>query len=594
MGYLEGLSDKLRQLATVQDTPIIAAGSLIVCTPFARIIALNPATGAERWSFDPQVDRDIEQAMRYTCRGVAQWTDPTVATDAPCRTRLLLGTIDRRILAIDAASGARCADFGSNGEITITPERETLFDGEFQFRAVPSIVGDVAVFGSMVFDTIRADSPRGTVRAFDVRTGAPRWHFEPIPQEPQDPAYVTWEEGSAQRTGNGNMWSFMAVDEVRDLVFVPTTSPANDFYGGTRPGDNRYTNSVVALRGGTGEVVWDFQIVHHDLWDYDLPAQPVLIELERDGSSVPAVVQLTKQGLVFVLHRETGEPLFPVEERSVPASDVEGERAAPTQPFPLAPPSLVATKIEPDDAWGFTFLDRWACKRKIESLRHGPLYTPPSLKGTVQPASSGGGANWGGGAWDPERKFIVVPTLNIPGVVTLRERSPDATWRMPPFDANSEMGGPQFGAPYRAGITFLSSPIGVPCTAPPWGRLSAVDLSDGTIAWQVPLGSIEKMLPVEIEWELGTPAAGGPIATAGGLVFIGATIDDKFRAFDIETGEKLWQTELPTGGHATPMTYMADGRQFVVIEAGGHPMYGSGVGDYVIAFALPTAGRPIE
>jgi quinoprotein glucose dehydrogenase len=586
-GHVEGLSEALRDITSVQDTPIIAAGSLIVCTPFGRLIALDPATGAERWSFDPKVDRNIEQAGRYTCRGVAQWTDPEAADDAACATRLLYGTIDRRAFAIDAATGRPCEDFGEDGVVAVEPDKPLLFSGEFQFRTVPAVIGDVAVFGSMVFDTIRNDSPRGTVRAFDARSGRLRWTFEPIPQDSGDPAFATWEEGSAHHTGNANVWAFMSVDEGRDLVFLPTTSPANDFYGGTRPGDNRYTDSVVALRGSTGELVWHFQIVHHDLWDYDLPAQPILIDLERDGASVPAVVQLTKQGLTFVLHRESGAPLFPVEERPVPPSDIEGERASPTQPFPLAPPPLAATSVTPEDAWGLTFIDRWMCRRRIERLRHGPLYTPPSLEGTVQPASSGGGANWGGGAWDPQRRLLVVPTMNIPGVLTLRERAPEETWRMPPFDVKQEMGGPQFGAPHKAGLTFLSSPLGVPCTAPPWGRLTAIDLDRGTIAWQVALGSIEKLLPIEIEWELGTPPAGGPLATAGGLVFIAATLDDKFRAFDIETGEKLWQTELPTGGHATPMSYLAGGRQFVLIEAGGHPMFGSQAGDYVLAFALP-------
>ena len=373
-------------------------------------------------------------------------------------------------------------------------------------------------------------------------------------------------------------------------MYLPTTSPSVDFYGGTRPGENRYADSLVALRGSTGEVVWHFQITHHNIWDYDLPAQPILVDLPRNGEIIPAVIQLTKQGLVFVFNRETGEPFFPVEERPVPQDGVEGEQLSPTQPFPTRPPPLVAQGMGPDEAWGFTPIDRWLCKRKIEELRHGSIYTPPSLQGSLIMPSSLGGANWGGGAFDPERNLLFVNTQHLAGILTMIPSGQSGNGNVPGVGEESNMetgaGFPQRGTPYRTQFEFLLSPLGAPCTEPPWGRLSAVDLVNGTIRWQVALGSIEKLAPVPIPLEMGTPNLGGAIVTAGGLVFIGATLDSKFRAFDVDTGEVLWVGKLPAGAQATPMTYSVNGRQYVVINASGHPILGGEPGDWFYAFAL--------
>jgi quinoprotein glucose dehydrogenase len=301
------------------------------------------------------------------------------------------------------------------------------------------------------------------------------------------------------------------------------------------------------------------------------------------------VAQLTKQGFVFVFNRETGAPLFPIEERPVSQDAVEGERPAPTQPIPVAPPPIVDHDFGPDKAWGFTPLDRWLCRRRIEGLRHGPIYTPPSHQGTVQMPPPAGGANWGGGAFDPDRQLLIVPSSHFAMITRLVPRS-DGGRAMQPGDAidlQEAIRFPQYGAPFEVEAELLASPLGVPCTPPPWGRLTAIDLGAGTIRWQVALGTLAKMLPVPLPLEYGTPNAGGPIVTAGGLVFISAGIDDKFRAFDVETGTVLWETDLPAGGHATPMTYAIDGRQYVVIAAGGHALYRSTPGDYVIAYALP-------
>lgn len=572
-----------------EATPILIGETLYLTTPTNIVIAVDAATGRERWRHDPKVDRTRRYA-EATARGVSAWRDPFPKGIGPCSQRIFIGTLDARLLAIDARNGEPCVGFGRGGAVDLTAGMRVRDAEDYLVTSPPAIYKDLVIVGSAIGDNRAVDVERGTVRAFDARTGRLRWSWDAIPVDPADPASRDWNSEVARRTGAANAWSIISVDPARGLVFVPTGSASPDFFGGERLGANRYANSLVALAAGTGKVVWHRQLVHHDLWDYDLASQPVLVDLERDGKNVAAVVQATKMGMLFVFDRETGAPFFAIEERPVPPSDVPGEQASPTQPFPVAPPPLVShAAVRPDDAWGLTFWDRGRCRERIASLRAEGIYTPPSLKGTLLYPSYVGGTNWGGIAFDSRRQWAIVPVSQLPTVVTLLKSAdvrPQArSGNYPESDFSLQSGTP-FGMRREA----LLSPLGLPCTAPPWGSLVAVDLRAGTIKWQVPLGSTEDLAPFFVPTRtLGTPNLGGPIVTASGLIFIGAAMDNYLRAFDVETGKELWKGRLPAGGQATPMTYRAGpgNHQFVVIAAGGHGGLGTDTGDAVVAFALP-------
>jgi quinoprotein glucose dehydrogenase len=438
--------------------------------------------------------------------------------------------------------------------------------GNYQVTSAPSIVGDLVIVGSSIGDNRAVELERGIVRAFDTRSGKLRWTWDPIP----------WANDTKPRTGAGNAWSTISVDAKHDLVFVPTGSASPDYFGGVRKGDNKWADSVVALRASTGELVWGFQVVHHDLWDYDVASQPVLFTWKNH---TPAIAITTKMGRVFVLNRLNGKPLFPVEERAVPNSDIPGEEAWSTQPSGI---STVPEGLKPGDAFGFNEEDRQWCEDRIKASRSEGIFTPPSLQGTLVYPGNAGGVNWSSSAFDPQRHWLIMNTNHLAMWVKLIERDEMAS-AYAQREQNRMKGefARQTGTPFGMYREPFLSPRGTPCTPPPWGTTEALDLFNGKKAWDVPLGTYSEKL------QTGTINFGGPIVTAGGLVFTAAAMDNYLRAFDVDTGKEIWKFELPASAQATPMTYSVNGKQYLVIAAGGHGKLGTKQGDYVLAFTLP-------
>lgn len=588
-GHLSAGEDAVRR-SKFQATPILAEGKLVLCTPFNQVVAVDPGTGKEIWRHDPKLDTSVRYANGLNCRGVTAWRDPAAPAGQACAARIFMGTNDRRLIALDLATGRPCPGFGDKGQVTIDPGMSLLWPGEFQITSPPVVAGDVVVVGSAISDNARRVAPGGAVRAFDVRTGAPAWSWDPVPREAAAAAALGWPADVTPTEGHANAWAPMAVDPLRGLIFVPTSSPSPDFFGGARAGDNRWSDSVVALEAATGKLRWGFQTVHHDVWDYDLPAQPLLATITKDGARRDVVIQVAKTGLVFTLDRETGRPVFPVEERPVPQGGVPGEVLSPTQPFPVAPLPLTGGKVTGDDAFGITPWDRGACRERIEAARNDGLYTPPTLQGTILSPMTGGGANWGGAAYDPGRNLLFVNTTNILHRITLIPRTQADRTDEDSLAHDAEFA-PMRGTAYGMTRELVLSPLGLPCNKPPWGEMHAIDMATGRLAWERPLGTTEDLAPLGISLNWGVPNIGGPAATAGGLVFIGAAMDRYLRAFDSRSGEELWQGRLPAGGQATPMTYVWQGRQYVVIAAGGHSEADTPRGDWLVAFALPAEGE---
>jgi len=579
----QGVKDWNR--SAFEATPILFDDTLYLTTSSTDVVALNAVTGALRWRHESTNRNDLHYSDGVS-RGVSLWVDEASPRNMVCHARIYAATLDGRLLALDAATGRACADFGELGAVNLLHDIRSQFkEGDawrnYLVTSPPAVLDGRIIVGSSIGDNRAVLEELGTVRAFDARTGTPVWSWDPIPRDPTNPVYGEWSAAKLETASAANAWAPLSVDEARHLVFVPTGSASPDFFGGERPGDNRWANSVVALEGDTGHLRWGQQLVHHDLWDYDVGSQPTLIDLVHDDRSVAAVIQATKTGFLYTFDRETGAPIFPIVEKPVPQDAVPGEHPSPTQPYPVAPPALVRQQpITAADAWGITWFDTRDCRRRIEASRSEGIFQPPAVRDSLMQPGNAGGANWGGIAFDSQRQIAVANTIDLPFVVALIPRGQFHSEYLSGHYAGFEFGA-QAGTAYGMRREAFKSALGLPCVKPPWGVLTAVDMQHGTIKWQIPLGTTPY-----IHLNLGLPGLGGPIVTASGLVFIAASLDDRLRAFDTDSGKLLWEVTLPAGGQATPMTYAIGGRQYLVIAAGGYKG-DSTRGDYLIAYALP-------
>ena len=552
---------------TFEATPLVVDGVMYLTTPFNRLIALDPETGQQLWAFDPKLDKSRPNNL-FISRGSAWWTDGK-------QKRIFYGTLDARLFSIDAATGEPDPAFGNQGVVNLREGVADQFPNRgYGMTSPPAIYKNLVICGALASDG-EPKGPSGDVRAFDAKTGKLVWRFHVVPREGEF-GNDTWEADSWKDRGGTNAWSILSVDHQRGIVYLPLTSPSTDLYGGDRKGANLFGNSLVALDAATGQRRWHFQTIHHDIWDYDLPAQPSLITVTREGKRVPAVAQITKTGFVFLFDRVTGKPLFEIAERPVAASEVPGEQAWPTQPFPVKPPPFTRQGMSREELNDLTPESKEFCSKLVEGAVFGSLFTPIGLKPTVLFPSTNGGANWGGASFDPETQTLFVNSMEIGFIQQMMKR-----------------GEGQDMVPYRArgkatpNSRFWDSNL-VPCQKPPWGFLTAIDMNTGEFKWRSVLGVIDALTARGIA-PTGTANIGGSMVTAGGLIFIGATNDSRFRAFDKETGKELWTTRLAASAHATPASYLGKKtkKQFVVIAAGGGNKYSTGYADELVAFTLP-------
>ncbi|HKX00442.1 MAG TPA: pyrroloquinoline quinone-dependent dehydrogenase [Bryobacteraceae bacterium] len=548
-----------------EATPLMVDGVMYVTTAFSRLIALEPETGKELWGFDPKIAMD-EPRNLFINRGAAYWTDGKAR-------RVFVGTLDGRLVSIDAKSGKPDEAFGNASVVDLRPGVADQFPNrEYGMTSPPAIYKNLIICGSLTADGT-PEGPLGDVRAFDAGTGKLVWTFHTVAR-PGEFGNETWHDESWKNRAAANAWSILTVDAERGIVFLPLTSPATDYYGGDRKGQGLFGDALVALDATTGKRLWHFQTVHHNLWDYDIPAPPNLVTVERGGKAVAAVAQVTKTGFTFLFDRTTGKPLFDIVERPVPASDVPGEQAWPTQPFPVKPPPYARQSMRADELTDVTPESHAYCAKAAEGAVFGQLFTPIGLKPTVLFPGTNGGANWGGASWDPETHTLYVNSMDV-GMLMHMVKRPEGS-QIPYRAAGSGTPNSRFWDPQLN-----------PCQKPPWGFLTAIDLNRGEFRWRSVLGVVDALVARGIP-PTGTSNLGGSIVTAGGLVFIGATNDSRFRAFDKDTGKELWVTKLPASAHATPMTFLAkNGKQYVVIAAGGGNKYNQVYSDSLVAFSLP-------
>ena len=554
-------------------TPIYANERLYICTPYNRVEALDPATGKTLWSYDPKKPLTGNMYKQNYCRGVSYWqaADRTKRA-AECGKRIFFATQNAVLLSLDADSGKPCAGFGDGGRVNMAA-LDYKGMGQVANTSPPAIYKNIVIVGGAVRDNHERDSLDGIVRGFDAVSGRQIWAWNPIPAD------------ISEVTGAANTWAPISVDIRNGRVFLPTGSASYDTYGVNRKQNIPDANAVVVLDALTGKRIWSYQTIRHDLWDYDVPAMPTLATIEKDGKAVEVVIQGTKTGNIFVLDRKTGKSLFPIKEMPAPKSDIPGEITSPTQPMPVLPKPVTPQMIKADDGWGALGFDAAECRGKLAKFRNDGVFTPPSVKGSILHPSFLGGVNWGGIAYDPNSGLAIVNSSNLVSSVTLMPRNEyDEKLHKRPGVSVYEMK----GAPYVMLREVLMSSLGAPCNPPPWGRLTAIDMKTGEHRWQVPFGRVEFSTKFRSLESWGAPNQGGPIVTKGGLIFIGASLDSRFHAYDMQSGKELWSYEVPAPATATPMTFQhSDGRQYVVVSAGGHGGFQTRLSDAIVAFALP-------
>lgn len=551
-------------------TPLFVNDTLYIGTPFYRIIALDPGTGEEKWTFDPDAVLKALTQPDLKNRGVAYWQAENPEPGEPCQKRVYIGTMDAKLYAVDADTGEPCAEFGESGMVDVNQWNTVNDKWPLSLLQPPTVYHDTLYLGWAGKDWVYSAAPPGTVFALDARTGELKWAFHALPED------------VIQRTGTANVWASMSIDPETGLLYIPISSPSPNYYGGNRTEELPLATSVTALDAETGRVVWSRQLVHHDIWDYDTVAPPTLVDIQKDGETIPALVQVSKQGFLYVLNRETGEPIYPIEERPVPASDIEGEQASPTQPYVPVPEPVI-----PDEWPGIStiadIVSFGQCSRTAEKLRYEGRFTPPSLEGTLTYPPTTGGSQWGGGAVDPNSGVFVV---NSNSVVQIYQLVPRDEFQQKEQSGETAGYYAQKGVPYGFHLETFLNWAGMPCWKPPYGTIAAYDLTTGERLWKQPFGQVQKYgFYMPKSW--GSVTIGGPVITASGLIFIGASMDSRVRALDLETGEVLWRSLVEAPAVSIPATYMYEGKQYVTFIVGGNSILLPKVSDQVVSYALP-------
>jgi quinate dehydrogenase (quinone) len=584
------------QGAENQNTPLQVGDTLYICTPLNKVFALNAETGEQRWQYDPKVT-DLKVWSR--CRGVSYYESAPVQqsvaeesrapTPQSCQQRVILSTLDARLIALDAKTGKPCEDFGTNGTVNLQAGMGEVKPTYYMGTSAVTVADGLIVVGGWVYDNLEVQEPSGVIRAFDAKTGELSWAWDL-----GNPAITRYPpEGQTYTRGTPNMWSTAAYDEKLGLIYLPLGNSTPDYWGGHRsPASNHYASSIVALDIKTGRERWAYQTVHHDIWDYDLPAQPALYDIPgENGESIPALIQVTKTGNIFVLDRRTGKPITEVQERPVPQQELAGDRTAPTQPYSVGMPYIGQPVLKESDMWGATLFDQLLCRIEFKSLRYEGAFTPTGVTPSLQNPGNFGGMNWGSASINEDTGTMIVNDIRIPLRIQLM---PSANLAIKGDGRPHSEFAPQRGTPFAVKNDSFMSVLNVPCQAPPYGTVSGIDLKTRKVMWQIPAGTLQDTAMSGIKLgapiPLGLPSLGGPLTTRSGLVFFSGTQDYYLRALDQLTGKELWKGRLPVGAQATPMTYISptSQRQFVVVSAGG-ARSSPDRGDYVIAYALPKA-----